>query len=264
VGAAGRMRTAMHETDPAGEPWLLLDKQGPLTRLTLNRAARGNALCAGLVAALASAVQACHEDGTRLLAIGGAGKHFCTGFDLDDLEQESDDSLLARFVRVELLLQAVHAAPFVTVALVQGRAMGAGADLVAACARRWAALGSGFAFPGAGFGLVLGSERLAALVGVARARAWIGGGAAIACEDALHAGLVDAVVPAEARDAALDAELARACRLDAMTQSAIHAATLGGAGGAVARAGQLADLVHSAARPGLKARIAAYRAGLKR
>ncbi|AOZ03931.1 enoyl-CoA hydratase [Cupriavidus sp. USMAHM13] len=253
-----------HAPASAAEPLLRIARQGPLTHLTLNRPARGNALSAALVAALAAAVEACHTDGTRLLAIEGAGKHFCTGFDLEDLEQESDDSLLARFVRVELLLQAVHAAPFVSVALVQGRAMGAGADLVAACARRWAAPGSSFAFPGAGFGLVLGTERLAALVGATCARSWIAGGGAIGSEDALRAGLVDAMVVPDARAAGLAALLEQACRLDASTQAAIHAAALGGSAGAAARAGQLADLVRSAARPGLKHRIAAYRAATRR
>lgn len=244
---------------------LLADKQGDVTRLTLNRPGRGNALSAALVEELAAAVQVCHHDGTRLLSIEGAGTHFCTGFDLGDLDSESDDSLLARFVRVELLLQSLHGAPFTTVALVQGRVMGAGADLLAACEQRWVAQGSSFAFPGAAFGLVLGSARLAELVGVATAREWIGSGRAVRTEEALAAGLAGTVVEPEARAAALTALAARARRLDALTQAAIHAATLGGPGAAdAARAAQLAELVRSAARPGLKARIAAYREASRR
>lgn len=248
-----------------GQGILLVDRQGDVTRLMLNRPERGNALSAALVAELAAAVQACHHDGTRLLAIEGAGTHFCTGFDLGDLDNESDDSLLARFVRVELLLQSVHGAPFTTVALVQGRAMGAGADLLAACEQRWIAQGSTLAFPGAAFGLVLGSARLAQLVGVAAAREWIVSGRAVPTDEALASGLAGAVLAPEERAAALAALAARARRLDAPTQAAILAATLGGQGAAeAARAAQLAELVRSAARPGLKARIAAYREASRR
>ncbi|WP_420995674.1 enoyl-CoA hydratase/isomerase family protein [Cupriavidus sp. 30B13] len=240
---------------------LLTGKEDGVTRLTLNRPARGNALSRELVAALSAAVEACYSDGTRLLVLDGAGKHFCTGFDLGDLDAESDDSLLARFVRVELLLQSVHAAPFATLALVQGRAMGAGADLAAACEQRWVEAGSSFAFPGAAFGLVLGSARLARLVGAARAREWITGGGAFHAEAALASGFATGVLEAgaAARAATVAALAQRARRLDPGTQAAIHAATGDGADGAAA-ARQLADLVRSAARPGIKARIAAYRA----
>lgn len=247
-----------------GPDGLRVQKQDGVTTLTLDRPERGNALSAGLVAALADAVQACHDDGTRLLVLAGNGPHFCTGFDLGDLDRESDDSLLARFVRVELLLQAVHAAPFSTVALVRGRAMGAGADLAAACEQRWIEPGASIAFPGAAFGLVLGSARLAALAGPARAREWIAGGAVVQAEAAAAAGFAALVAP-EDRAAALAALAARARRLDRATHAAIQAATLDGPGAlALAQASQLADLVRSAARPGLKARIAAYRASMKR
>ncbi|KUE88865.1 enoyl-CoA hydratase [Cupriavidus necator] len=230
----------------------------------MDRPERGNALSASLVTALAEAVQACHDDGTRLLVLAGNGPNFCTGFDLGNLDSESDDSLLARFIRVELLLQAVHAAPFSTVALVRGRAMGAGADLVAACGQRWLEPGSNIAFPGAAFGLVLGSARLAALTGAARAREWIAGGAVVGAEAAAVAGFAALVAP-EDRPAALAALAASARRLDCPTHAAIQTATLGGHGAlALAQASQLADLARSAARPGLKARIAAYRASMKR
>jgi enoyl-CoA hydratase/carnithine racemase len=249
---------------PANRDGLQVEKRDDVTSLTLHRPERGNALCAGLVAALAEAVQACCHDGTRLLVLAGDGPHFCTGFDLGDLDSESDDSLLARFVRVELLLQAVHAAPFTTVALVRGRAMGAGADLVAACEQRWMDPGSSIAFPGAAFGLVLGSARLAALVGAARAREWIAGGAVVGAQAAATAGFAT-LVAQEDRAAALATLAARARRLDRSTHAAIQAATLDGHGAlALARASQLADLVCSAARPGLKARIATYRASMKR
>jgi len=41
--------------------------------------------------------QAC-VDGTQLLVLTGAGKHFCAGFDFSDLEVQSEGDLLRRFV----------------------------------------------------------------------------------------------------------------------------------------------------------------------
>ncbi|KAA0180357.1 enoyl-CoA hydratase/isomerase family protein [Cupriavidus cauae] len=246
------------------QPALLVDRQGDITRLTLNRPQRGNALSAELVQALHDAVLACQRDGTRLLLIEGAGKHFCTGFDLADLDGETDDTLLARFVRVELMLQAVYTAPFTTVARVHGRAMGAGADLAAACEQCWVAADSRFAFPGAAFGLVLGTARLAARVGPTLARQWIGAGATIDADTALATGLASRDFEADEHgkpDTALEALARQARRLDTDTQAAIHAASRAD-GDELAR--QLAALVHSAARPGLRERIRAYRAASAR
>ena len=159
------------------QPELLSRRDGPVLHLQLHRPEVGNALSAALVQALTEAVDAAtHDVSVRLLVLSGAGRHFCTGFDLSDLDRETDDSLLARFTRVELLLQAVHAAPFATLALAHGRTMGAGADLFAACGDRWIVGDAGFAFPGAAFGLVLGTVRLTELVGAPHAAAWIEGG----------------------------------------------------------------------------------------
>ena len=234
------------------QPELLSRRDGPVLHLQLHRPEVGNALSAALVQALTEAVDAAtHDVSVRLLVLSGAGRHFCTGFDLSDLDRETDDSLLARFTRVELLLQAVHAAPFATLALAHGRTMGAGADLFAACGDRWIVGDAGFAFPGAAFGLVLGTVRLTELVGAPHAAAWIEGGQRIDAEQ-------------------IDAELgrwgARVNRLDAPTQRAIQAAIAAGRRprGDAGDAQDLARLVRSAARPGLRDRIAAYRAAQRK
>ncbi|WP_295529596.1 enoyl-CoA hydratase/isomerase family protein [uncultured Pseudacidovorax sp.] len=246
---------------PAQEP-LRIRREGDVLELRLMRPERGNALSATLVARLHEAVMdASAEPQLRLLVLSGEGRHFCTGFDLSALDAETDDSLLARFTRVELLLQAVHAAPFPTLALAQGRTMGAGADLFAACSERWIVGDASFAFPGAAFGLVLGTTRLAGQVGPALASAWIEGGAVIDAAAALAAGLATRHIEATQLASAMAALQARGARLDLPTQRAIHAAV-----GAARRprgdegdAQDLARLVRSAARPGLRQRIAAYR-----
>ena len=142
--------------------------------VTLNRPGAGNALSADLVAALDAVLDKAASRPPRGLVLRGDGRHFCTGFDLAQLDEESDDTLLARFCRIELILQKVHRAPFPTLAIAHGRTVGAGADLFAACTHRLAAAGTQLSFPGAsGFGLVLGTRRLAHRVGAERARRWV-------------------------------------------------------------------------------------------
>lgn len=217
--------------------------------LTLNRPEQGNALSRPLVEALDAAFETCAQRGATVVTLEGAGRHFCTGFDLSGLEDETDDSLLARFTRIELMLQRVARAPFHTVAVAQGRVMGAGADLFAACQQRVALAGASFAFPGArGFGLVLGSRRLAACVGTRRARSWIESACTIRDAEAVAAGLatecveaVGAVLPDTARGRA-DTLLCRALDGNAELDDARD----------------LAALVRSAAVPGLRQRVADY------
>jgi enoyl-CoA hydratase/carnithine racemase len=242
---------------------LLIAREGALLHLRLNRPDKGNALSAQLVAALQAALDdAAQDGGLRLLVLSGAGKHFCTGFDLSNLDAETDETLLARFTHVEWMLQTLNRLPCATLALAHGLTMGAGADLFAACSERWIVGDASFAFPGAGFGLVLGTARLADTVGAAQASRWLEGGETIDAANACASGLAlhqvdDAALPREQ-----DALLKRVSRLETHTQRAIHAAI--GARrrprGDVGDAQDLARLVASAARPGLQGRIAAYRA----
>ena len=246
----------------SSSPELLLTHDGDVMQLTLNRPDKGNALSRDLVAALMQALEAASEAGIRLLVLSGSGKHFCTGFDLSGLDQEDDDSLLSRFTRVELLLQALHTAPFTTLALAHGRTMGAGADLFCACDNRYMVGETSFAFPGAAFGLVLGTTRLARMVGSTQAHEWIEAGARIDQVSALGTGLATRQIEASSLDAEISALIQRTARLDAVTQRAIQQAirVAQHSHSEAAQAQDLWRLVQSAARPGIKNRIAAYRA----
>ena len=224
--------------------------------LTLQRAERGNALSPELVSELAEGVErACADPSIHTLLLRADGPNFCTGFDLSDLDSCSEGDLLARFVRIEELLASIWHAPIRTVAIAQGRAWGAGADLFAVCELRIATADATFRFPGAGFGLVLGSRRLSERVGADRARQWVTGGAQVDAAEALSTGLATAVVDT------LDWSPQDVCPAPAVsreTAAAIRRATR-----ADHRDADLAALVRSAAAPGLKARIAAYREALR-
>lgn len=228
-----------------------------VAQLTLSRPERGNALGPELVEAALDALQAAIAAGARLVVLRGAGRHFCTGFDLSELAGLSNGDLLLRVVRIEALLQAVHHAPVPTVAIAQGSTFGAGADLVAACQFRWALPGTRFAFPGAGFGLALGTRRLALRVGGEAARDLVGSGRRITAEEAAALGLLHRIVEPEALEGELAAAAGRLA-IDRETAERIWSLTL-----TDTREADMASLVASASRPGLKARIEAYVSALK-
>ncbi len=145
---------------------LLLQERDSTTKiLRLNRPERANSLSAELVSELKHAIDTSCEDGTRTLVLMGNGKSFCSGFDLGNLELSNDAAVAERILNVEQMLQALHHAPLLSVALVHGKAFGAGADLVCACRWRIATSDSHFCLPGLNFGIYLGTRRLAQKIG---------------------------------------------------------------------------------------------------
>ena len=230
---------------------LIVERDGAHKRVRLNRPDARNALSPALVEGLLEVVADSAADGTRLLELSGEGRNFCAGFDLSDLDAQSEGDLLLRFVRVEQMLQAVHHAPFHTLALAHGRVVGAGADLVLACRSRVAAPGTMFEMPGAGFGLILGTRRLGSAVGDDAALELLAG--RFDAEKAKAAGFIGEIAVQEDWAGLSHRVLARATRLAPETETAML-----GALRADSRAADMADLVASAARPGLKQRIAAY------
>lgn len=142
-------------------------RDGGRLDLTLNRPDRSNALNPQIVAELTEIVLGAYdEDETKLIVFRGAGKHFCSGFDLTGGGLDNKKDRTGRILSIESLLQLIWSGPFVSVALVQGAAVGAGADLAANCDYRVAGPAASFRFPGFRLsGVTLGTGRLARLVG---------------------------------------------------------------------------------------------------
>ncbi|CUI27131.1 enoyl-CoA hydratase/isomerase family protein [Cognatishimia activa] len=237
---------------------LICTRDGDVLTLTLNRGSKANSLAPALVEDLINALEQAGD--VRMAIIQGDGKHFCAGFDLSDIAELSDGDLLWRFVRIELLLQKIHLSPFPIVALAHGQIVGAGADLFAACWRRVAAPGSKLKMPGWNFELALGTGRLAALIGQDAARDMLIDTKTISAEQALELGLAtDLVEKVDWSDFASDL----AARAGAIPQNATSR-MMGLTRASDSAEYDLAALVRSAARPGLKARIENYRSRVMR
>jgi enoyl-CoA hydratase len=231
-----------------------------VTTCTLNRPDKLNALNADMVEGLLQTMREATAKDSQLVVFKGAGRAFCAGFDLSDLTDMSDADLLLRFVRIETLLQAIYTAPMPTLALVHGRCFGAGADIVASCSQRIASPDSSFRMPGLQFGIVLGTRRLAALIGVDAARNMLQTSRVFNAETAHSCGFLTAIA---ARDdwgqtiakATSDAAVLTNPSRHALMQQTRDDRYLDA---------DMAALVRSASQPGLGARIAAYVAALKK
>lgn len=233
---------------------LLVETSGNVVTLILNRLEKMNALSASLVDALIEAIDAAEKRDTTLLVLRGEGRNFSAGFDFGGFEDQSEGDLVLRFTRIEQLLQKLYHAPFDTLALAHGKNFGAGVDIICSCARRVATQSATFQMPGLKFGLVLGTRRYAARVGNSQARRVLQEGIAFDNAEALKSGfLTGAAEQGEwAAEIATATHAANALSADARTR--LFAATTPDT-----RDADLAELVRSAALPGLKDRIRIYR-----
>ena len=126
--------------------------------VTINRPAKKNAFDAPTIAALFEAFETLQgADHVRVVFIRGAGGTFSAGADLawmrdaaDWSEGDNRDDAMG----LAKMLKALHEVPALTVAIVEGAAMGGGAGIVAACDMAVAVKGARFAFSEVKLGLI--------------------------------------------------------------------------------------------------------------
>jgi enoyl-CoA hydratase len=232
---------------------LLIDRDGTLTVLTLNRPEKLNALNASLVEALSAAIETASCDGTRLVVLKANGRAFSAGFDLSGLDSQSEAELAVRFIRIELLMQAFLGAPFVTLALVHGACVGAAADLVATCTHRVGASDAMFRMPGLRFGIVLGTRRFASIVGRSLATSILRESRSISAQAALEARFLTEIKEPADWQALVATAHRGASALPPASLRALVAQTVSRSDDA-----DLAALVRSVVVPGLGERIRSY------
>lgn len=233
---------------------LRVARTGTTLNLTLARPDKSNALSATLVEALIAELAEAEHDGTDLVVFQGEGRNFCAGFDLGDLDGQSDGDLVLKLLRIETLLQAVANARFVTLALAQGKVIGAGCDLFCACSERIATPDASFRMPGWRFGVALGTRRLAARVGTDAARSLLLDTRSFDADEAQRLGLAAALADIEQWPRIVAAAAARASTLGEPSRGMLLELTAQDT-----RADDMAALVSSAGRPGLRDRIKAFR-----
>lgn len=229
---------------------------GAVAHICLNRPRSANSLNAEMVEALLAGLQQCMDGGAELIVLRGHGSTLCGGFDLRGLDSESDASLAYRFLRLETLLQKIHYAPCQTLVYAHGPVMGAGADLMAACRLRLAAPGASFRFPGIRFGILLGTNRLASLIGD-RAYRVVVEQQRITAEEAMELGLVHQVMDEGELDEAIARQYESLMRIPPEARARLFQRDLRQADV------DMGILAATVAEPGLKNRMREYWASVR-
>jgi enoyl-CoA hydratase len=121
--------------DASGFEQLLLEAEGPVARVTLNRPERHNALSMQLSEELMRALELVRRSQTvRVLVIDGAGETFCAGDDITEMMQWGDANEVMRRVRgYQRMADTLADLDQITIAAVDGFAVGGGLEITMAC-----------------------------------------------------------------------------------------------------------------------------------
>jgi enoyl-CoA hydratase len=178
---------------------VIVEKDGVIAVITLNRPQQLNALSYGLVKDLSLAMQEFdRDDQIRVIIVTGGEKVFAAGADIKEMAERGpfDDRLHERLAyrdRINKISKPVIAA-------VSGFALGGGCELAMSCDIIVAAENARFGQPEVNIGIIPGSggtQRLTRLVGKHRAMEMVLAGEFMSAADAERFGLVNRVVPVE-------------------------------------------------------------------
>ena len=203
-------------TDTPDGPVLLRAATRWGVRLTLNRPAKLNALSGELVSVLVGAIDAAAADpDVRVIVIEGAGRAFCSGY---DLTEEAEDEIGGPIAWRELLAVDVAATlhvldcPKPVIAQVHGYALAGGLELAMACDLIVAAAGTRLGEPEIRYGSAPVALLMPYLIGQKKTRELLLTGDLIDAVEAERIGLINRVVPAERLAAEVDALADRLAR----------------------------------------------------
>ena len=177
---------------------IIVAADGPLCRIVLNRPQKANALTEPMLVAVRDAVRQARG---RVLVLTGAGGVFSAGADLDAARAG-----LAVSPLWEEVSAAIAGFAGLTIAALNGSCAGGAMGMVLACDLRVAVPSARFFYPVMRLGYLPQPSdpgRLRALVGPARAKLLLMGGAKIGADAALAMGLVDRVAEDVEAEAAL-------------------------------------------------------------
>ncbi|HEY7131398.1 MAG TPA: enoyl-CoA hydratase/isomerase family protein [Candidatus Limnocylindrales bacterium] len=196
------------------EPVLLREETPWGVRLVLNRPEKLNAISAELRDALLAAIaDAVADDRVRVVAIAGAGRAFCSGYDLSEVAPETSwgwRDVLAKDVEATL---AIWSCPKPVIAQVHGYALAGGLELAMACDLIVAADGTRLGEPEIRFGSAPVTLLMPFVIGQKKTRELLLTGDLIDAAEAERIGLINRIVTADALAGEVDALADRLARV---------------------------------------------------
>lgn len=192
---------------------VILEKKGRVGLITLNRPEVRNAFNMAMIDRWHEALEeANRDDEIRVVVVTGAGKAFCAGGDLNEIQENAVKSAIER---KDFLWKGVHKVAFTlqemdkpVIAAVNGSAFGAGLDMALLCDIRLASSKAKFSESYVKVGLVPGNGGtylLPKLVGMSKAMEMFLTASVLDAEEAKQIGLVNQVYsPEELLDKAME------------------------------------------------------------
>ncbi|WP_300919703.1 enoyl-CoA hydratase-related protein [Faecalibaculum rodentium] len=181
---------------------VILEKNGHVSKITINRPKALNALSTDVLKDLEEAVNTVkNDDDTYCLIITGAGdKSFVAGADIAEMKDKTVEEAAEYGAYGNRIFREIETLHCPVIAAVNGFALGGGCELAMSCDIRVAADNAVFGQPEVGLGITPGfggTQRLARLVPAGIAKEMIFTARNIKADKAEKIGLVNAVVPAE-------------------------------------------------------------------
>ncbi|ABS26367.1 enoyl-CoA hydratase-related protein [Anaeromyxobacter sp. Fw109-5] len=177
-------------------------REGGIEVWTIDGEARRNAISRAMLRELeAHLARAATDRALRCVVLTGAGdKAFCAGADLKERATMSAEDVHAFHRELRRALRGIEEAPQPFVAALNGAALGGGLELALACDLRIAADAAQLGLPEVSLGIIPGgggTQRLARLVGVSRAKDLVLTARRASAAEALAMGLVTRLVPGQ-------------------------------------------------------------------
>lgn len=148
----------------------------------------------------ACARDATFNDKVKAVVVWGGEKIFAAGADIKMMTERTPAEMMNRMAGLQSVFSMIEEIPKVTIAAVNGFALGGGCELMLTCDFRVLADNAQVGQPEIMLGIIPGAggtQRLPRLIGPARAKDLIYSGRFVGCVEALAFGLADKVVPAD-------------------------------------------------------------------
>lgn len=174
---------------------ILIERDGKILTLVLNRPERKNAISLAMYSALASEINAAADNGTRVIVLHGSGENFTSGNDLSDFANATN--LLSQENPITQFIYALHTCPLPVVVAVSGVAVGIGTTLLMHSDMVYADSTAAFRLPFVNLGLCpefASSLLLPSIAGHVKAAEWLMLGEFFSAADALSVGMINKVV----------------------------------------------------------------------
>lgn len=179
----------------------ILEENGKIAKLIINRPETLNSLSSDVLTELEAVINLLSiDDRCRVLVITGAGKAFVAGADIAEMKNMNYSEAYDFAKLGHRVFSLIENAPFVSIAAINGFALGGGQELALSCDIRIASERAKFGQPEVGLGIIPGfgaTQRLSRVCGVSVAKDLIYTGRIIKADEALSLGLVSRVVSAD-------------------------------------------------------------------